>query len=174
MRRDGVVSDALNRGRRRRRAEPAWVQGEALAEVRYVGQAYELQVELPEGEVTGETLRLCAERFHEAHRRVYGQSDPDGALELVSVRVRHRAALPAPERLRVPMGDGTPPGERMAYFDELGRRVPTPVWARSALVAGQRIAGPAIVEQADTTTVAYPGQELRVDDEGNLLLETGV
>jgi N-methylhydantoinase A len=72
------------------------------------------------------------------------------------------------------MADGTPPSERSVYFDELGRRVPTPVWSRWALSPGQRLPGPAIVEQPDTTTVVYPGQTLRVDDEGSLLIETGV
>ena len=52
-------------------------------------------------------------------------------------------------------------------------RVPTPVWSRAALAVGQRLVGPAIVEQPDTTTVVYPGQALRVDASGSLLIETG-
>ena len=101
-------------------------------------------------------------------------SDPSGAVELVSVRVGHRAALRSPERLRVPMGDGTPPSERSVYFEELGRRVSTPIWSRWALSPGQCLPGPAIVEQPDTTTVVYPGHTLRVDDEGSLLIATDV
>jgi N-methylhydantoinase A len=148
---------------------PEDVRTSRVAELRYVGQAYELQVDLPDGPVGPATVAACAERFHAAHRAVYGQSDPGGAVEMVSVRVQQRAALPAPERLRVPMADGTAPTERLAYFAEVGR-VATPVWSRWALTPGQRLLGPAIVEQPDTTTVVYPGQELRVDDEGNLLV----
>ncbi|HEY3081541.1 MAG TPA: hypothetical protein VGM69_16750, partial [Chloroflexota bacterium] len=74
--------------------------------------------------------------------------------------------------MRVATGDGTPPTERPVYFEELGGRVPTPVWARTALVPGQRLTGPAIVEQADTTTVVYPGQALEVDAAGNLIMHT--
>ena len=160
MARDGIAASAVAKSR--------------VAELRYVGQSYELAVDVPDGPVTAETVAACGARFHEAHRRVYGQSDPDGTVELVSVRVGHRAALPSPERLRVPMADGTPPSERAVYFEELGRRVPTPVWSRWALAPRQRLAGPAIVEQPDTTTVVYPDQTLHVDDEGSLLIETGV
>jgi N-methylhydantoinase A len=158
MRRDGVASGAVRVSR--------------VAELRYVGQSYELQVPIPDGPVGPGTVAACAERFHLVHRSHYGQSDPGGAVEMVSVRVQQRAALPGPERLLVPTGDGTPPFERLAYFPELGR-VATPVWSRGALAIGQRLAGPAIVEQPDTTTVVYPGQALRVDDGGSLLLETG-
>jgi N-methylhydantoinase A len=91
---------------------------------------------------------------------------------MVSVRVQHSAAMPGPEGMRVPTGDGTPPRERSAYFEELGGRVPTPVWTRTALHPGQRLDGPAIVEQADTTTVVYPGQALEVDAAGNLIMHT--
>jgi N-methylhydantoinase A len=158
MRRDGIAPEAVRVSR--------------VAELRYVGQSYELQVPLPEGPTGAATVDACAERFHAVHRAVYGQSDPGGAVELVSLRVQHRAALASPERLLVPSGDGTAPTERAAYFPELGR-VPTPVWSRSALTVGQRLPGPAIVEQPDTTTVVYPGQTLRVDASGSLLIEIG-
>jgi N-methylhydantoinase A len=151
---------------------PELVRVSRVAELRYVGQSYELSVPLPDGPVTPATLEACRQGFHEAHRRIYGQSDPDGAVELVSLRVQHRAAMPGPEEMRPPSGDGTPPSERTAYFEELGGRVATPLWSRAALRPGQRLSGPAIVEQADTTTVAYPGQTLEVDAAGNLILHT--
>ncbi|HEV8632752.1 MAG TPA: hydantoinase/oxoprolinase family protein [Chloroflexota bacterium] len=156
MARDGVAPELVRVGR--------------VAELRYVGQSYELPVPIPEGPVTPATVDECGRRLHEAHRRIYGQSDPGGAVEMVSVRVQHSAAMPGPEGMRVATGDGTPPTERPVYFEELGGRVPTPVWARTALVPGQRLTGPAIVEQADTTTVVYPGQVAEVDAAGNLIL----
>src|SRR6185295_11233150 len=79
MRRDGVA--------------PAAVRVSRIAELRYVGQSYELQIPLPDGPVGSATLAACAERFHAAHAAIYGQSDPDGAVEMVSLRVQHRAAL---------------------------------------------------------------------------------
>lgn len=141
-----------------------------FAEMRYVGQSYELPVTLPDGPLL---LAAVAELFHAAHQAHYGQSDPGGAVELVSVRVAQRAGLPAPSSVRVAVADGTPPTERAAYFEELGCRVATPVWQRSALAVGQRLPGPAIVEQADSTTVVYPGQELSVGEDGSLSIAIG-
>jgi N-methylhydantoinase A len=166
------LSAACAAGMARDGVSPELVQVSRVADLRYVGQSYELSVPLPDGPVTPATLEACRERFHDAHRRIYGQSDPDGAVELVSLRVQQSAAMPGPDGMRPPTGDGTPPTERSAYFEELGRRVPTPVWTRTALRSGQRLDGPAIVEQPDTTTVVYPGQALEVDPVGNLILHT--
>jgi N-methylhydantoinase A len=63
-----------------------------------------------------------------------------------------------------------PLAERSVMF--LGGRCATPVFSRDLLRAGQTIAGPAIVEEAASVTVVNPGQELRVDEYGNLLLAT--
>ena len=47
---------------------------------------------------------------------------------------------------------------------------PTPVYERTLLAPGHEVAGPAIVEQLDSTTVVYPGQQALVDDYGNLII----
>ena len=62
---------------------------------------------------------------------------------------------------------------RAAYFEESAGTVETDIYDRDALSAGARLAGPAIVEQADSTTVIHPGQRARVDALGNLLIEVG-
>ncbi|HEY3081416.1 MAG TPA: hydantoinase/oxoprolinase family protein, partial [Chloroflexota bacterium] len=130
------LSAACGAGMARDGVMPELVRVSRVAELRYVGQSYELSVTVPDGPVTSATVEACGQRFHEAHRRIYGQSDPAGAVEMVSVRVQHSAAMPGPEGMRVPTGDGTPPRERSAYFEELGGRVPTPVWTRTALHPG--------------------------------------
>jgi N-methylhydantoinase A len=166
----GRLSAACAAGMARDGVAPEFVRVSRVAELRYVGQSYELSVPVPEGPITRSTVEECSRRFHEAHRRIYGQSDPDGAVEMISLRVQHSAAMPGPEGMRAATGDGTPPTERPVYFEELGGRVPTPVWSRAALQPGQRLRGPAIVEQPDTTTVVYPGQAAQVDEGGNLIL----
>jgi N-methylhydantoinase A len=159
MRRDDVPAERVRVGR--------------VAELRYVGQSYELAVPIPDGPASPALLVALAAGFHAAHLRLYGQSDPAGAVELVSVRVQHSAALAGPTRLEPPAPDGAPPTERAVYLEERAGRVATPVWARAALTPGQRLDGPAIVEQPDTTTVVYPGQTLEVDAGGSLILHTG-
>ncbi len=157
MARDGVAPDAV--GIRR------------IAELRYAGQSYELQTPIPDGEVTKATIETCCTRFHELHQQHYGQSDPAGAVEFVSLRVQYTHSSLRPSTVRGVQGDGAPHGERPAYFAETGGWVATPVWQRTALRLGQRLSSPAIVEQADSTTVVYPGQTAWPDDAGNLILE---
>ena len=65
---------------------------------------------------------------------------------------------------------GGPVAKRQAYFDEYRDYVETPIYERSSLVPAQRLEGPAIIEQADTTTVVYPEQAVEVDRFGNLIL----
>ncbi|MBN8478291.1 MAG: hydantoinase/oxoprolinase family protein, partial [Burkholderiales bacterium] len=66
------------------------------------------------------------------------------------------------------------PRERhRVWFEESGDYVDTPVYERAVLAPGCTIAGPAIVEQSDTTTIIHPGQRVDVDRYGNLLVHTG-
>jgi N-methylhydantoinase A len=65
-------------------------------------------------------------------------------------------------------------GSRKVYMDEVKDFVPCPVYAREKLQAGNRISGPAIVEQMDTTTVILPDMQATVDPYLNLILETRV
>jgi N-methylhydantoinase A len=147
-----------------------------LAELRYVNQSYELEVPLATGELSAEALARAAEAFHERHEQVYGFALAGRPVELVTLRAVHTARLPA----LAPDG-GLPQGPparatttRRAYFEEVGAYELTLVYLRSTLVEGQEIDGPAIVEQPDTTTVVYPGQMLRVDRAGNLVIRVPV
>ena len=90
-----------------------------------------------------------------------------------------QAGCPA-RRCGAPAG-GQPPHHRVApghleahrdvWFPEAGGVVSVPVYARDRLSPGNRIAGPAIVEQMDATTVILPGQDARVDAYDTLILE---
>jgi N-methylhydantoinase A len=59
------------------------------------------------------------------------------------------------------------------YFAEAAGFVPTPIYRRERLLGGHLIAGPAVIEQMDATTVIPPGQRARVDDRANLVIDTG-
>ncbi|MEK7848430.1 MAG: hydantoinase/oxoprolinase family protein, partial [Chloroflexota bacterium] len=97
-------------------------------------------------------------------------------VEAVSYRVVATVTVPKPQAPPCPPGKGPVSralkGERLAYFGpEEGQR-PTPIYERSRLGAGDEIAGPAIVEQMDSTTVVYPGQRAYVDRLGNIIIQT--
>jgi N-methylhydantoinase A len=84
---------------------------------------------------------------------------------------------------RPPEGEHEPPeaarrGMRRAYFEATAAAsaawAECPVWQREALLAGNSIAGPAIIEEVSATTVLYPGDVARVDREGSLIVEVGL
>jgi N-methylhydantoinase A len=142
-----------------------------FADGRYAGQAYTLAVAglAPAGP---SELAAYVQDFHGAHARVYGHALPSAPVEVVNLRVVQSWRLPEPELLprrqaERPAGAGA---TRRAYFDELGGFVDVPVMTRDGLSSGMRLEGPAIVEQADTTTVVYPGHRLIIDLGRNLVV----
>jgi N-methylhydantoinase A len=145
------------------------------ADVRYVGQNHELTVDAPANRFDAAALAAVKENFSRAHREMYGYASPEKPLELVTFRVRARlavgrhdfAGIDAPSRA----GGALAAATREVYFDEAGGFAACPVYERDGLRPGDALAGPAIVEQMDATTVIPPDFGARVDDQFNLLLQ---
>jgi N-methylhydantoinase A len=134
--------------------------------LRYLGQSYELPVPAP----VPRPERILAD-FHAAHARRFGHADESRPVEAVTLLLR--AVLPgAPLDLAAPPPEPGPArlGSVEAYFDRPRRAA---LYQRERLCPGDRLRGPAIVVQLDTTTVLPPGWSGRVDERGNLLLEGG-
>ena len=163
--------DGAGRGRMREEGVPAdQVRVAYTADMRYIGQAYELEV--PIGvPVTRERVPEILAAFHAVHERVYGYARTQQPVEFVNFRAVHTYPLPRPVVTPAARSTGTLAdarlGERRAYF---GRFMSTAIYERSRLPLGARLEGPAIVEQSDTTTVIPPGVTALVDDAGNLRL----
>ncbi|MDH3700325.1 MAG: hydantoinase/oxoprolinase family protein, partial [Alphaproteobacteria bacterium] len=150
-------------------------------DMRYAGQNFELPV--PVGETDGigtppavpDTAALRG-LFFGVHERSYGFHNPEDPMEIINIRLTAHGRLPKPQQ---PMEDSgeppapTPDHHRPVWFDA-STAVETPVFGRSALRPGQRIEGPAIIEQLDTTTVVFPGDAATVDGRRNLILRVGV
>jgi N-methylhydantoinase A/oxoprolinase/acetone carboxylase beta subunit len=163
--------DAAGRQRMREEGVPAAaVEVRFSADVRYVGQAYELEVPVPTPLVAA-ALDGVRQAFHAVHERVYGYGRPGQPVEFVNFRAVHRHPL-APPAPRPPasapgaVADART-GERRAWFAPAGF-VGTPIYDRARLPVGGRLGGPAIVEQPDTTTVIPPGYTALVETSGNL------
>jgi len=165
----------------------AWFEEEGIAaadrrvnrtvDMRYAGQNYELPVALPDGPVTGATLAALGDGFAEAHRRMYGFVAEEEPVQLVTFRaaavgVVRKAALVAREE-RGPDASAALVGEREVWLPEAGGFVVTPVYERERLAPGNRITGPAVIEQMDSTTLVLPGMAARVERYLNLVLEAG-
>ena len=163
--------DAAGRARMREEgAPPREVRVAYAADMRYVGQAYELEVPIA-APLTRESVAETVAAFHATHERIYGYARPQQVVEFVNFRAVHTYPLPRPVVRPSARTSGTLAdariGERRAYF---GGYVPTALYERVRLPLGARLAGPAIVEQDDTTTVVPPGVTALVDDAGNLRL----
>jgi len=160
----------------------AWVKAEGertarfqwFADLRYFGQNFELILELKRGALEEKALARLVESFHHRHKDHYGYDMRGQPVEIVNLRLVVTAARRAPphERAKARRGDlGQALLEkRNAWFAETGFTA-TPVYDRDRLPAGCRIAGPAIIEQMDTTTVVPPTATLRNDAHGYMHME---
>jgi N-methylhydantoinase A/oxoprolinase/acetone carboxylase beta subunit len=149
---------------------------ERWADCRYVGQGYELRVQAPGGAIDHAWAAAVRDSFERRHEREYFGRFSELDVQLVTVRVTGVGRMPT---LHWPTLGGEPGdvsraqvGEHPVAFalDGGAQRVPTKVFARERLAAGDELPGPAVIEQADSTTLVPPGAEARVDGIGNILV----
>ncbi len=150
-------------------------QTRRVADVRYLGQNYEIGVDAPAGAVDQAWLAEVVEAFHGAHERIYGYRNPGAALELVTFRVEAAADI-ARVSARPLASSGREVSAavvdaRKIHLPEAGGREEVPVYDRSLLEPGHVVDGPAVIEQYDTTTFLLPGQRARVDSFGMIVAE---
>ena len=142
------------------------------ADVRYVGQSYEIAVPLPEPPVVDELLTSVVAEFHAAHEKLFGQSDHQAPVEIISLRARAVGRLPSTPP--APVSGGGPAeqkGERMIRVR--GRVTSAGLYDRASLSVGDILEGPAIVQQPDTTLLLCTGWSATMDDLGNLIAKHG-
>ena len=135
--------------------------------MRYLGQGFDIAVEIPAGKPN---LDAVGAAFHAAHERMYGFSRDDQPVELVNIWVSVEVNLGVASLPEVAAAEtaAEPVSRREVVY--YGQHIVTPVYRREDLGAGSVIAGPAIVEQLDSTTVVWPEQRGTVDRHGQLLL----
>ena len=147
-----------------------------LLDLRYPHQGYTLPVACPADITDADKARL-KHAFDEVHLQVYGQSAPKEDAEIVTFRLQAEIEVPRLELPALAHGDGRAEralkGERPLFDIDDNRFVRAAVYDRQALMAGDRIAGPAIIDQFDATTVLLGGQTATVDDTATLIIQTG-
>jgi N-methylhydantoinase A len=144
------------------------------ADMRYVGQEHAVTVELPLDLFAAQDRDGIKRRFDAVHEVRYGYSAPAEKAEIVSLRSAITGLLRKPAFEPIASGEGKPPreafrGARPVYFAE--GLVDTPSWDRAALLAGNRIDGPALIEEYASTTVVHPGDVVTVDAFGDLVID---
>lgn len=139
------------------------------ADVRYIGQAFDIEVELGNDKNSIADLTDC---FHQTYDSLFKRSDPDQPAELINLRLRIVGKVTKPALPKIaPADDNLAPesvSTRPVYLG--GAWHQAKVFDRSLLRAGQHIAGPAIIEQFDTTAVVTPDYTAEVDPHGLLIL----
>ncbi len=142
-----------------------------LARFRYAWQDNDVEVIVEGAVFDGSALDQAVKRFHEQHLFEFGHSNPEDRVELVAVGLEAYGVLDSGAAGVVATVDGTaqPAEYREVYFTGPGR-VQTPVYLRPSLPPGTVIAGPAIIEEREATTVVIPDTTVRVDDDLNLLI----
>ena len=147
---------------------------ERFADLRYLGQSYEITVPV-EGRGGGKGEGGLRRRFDALHQARFGTSNPARPAEIVTLRVRAIGRVESPPATSAPRGgrDGSRAraGTRGMVFE--GRKARGALYDRALLRAGDRFRGPALVSEFSGTTVLPPGWVCRVDGRGNLICEGG-
>jgi len=146
------------------------------ADLRYVGQGYELKTPIPAGTLDGPAMENVWQDFHSLHRREYGHGFPDNPIEVVNIRLIGVGAMPKLETLKAPQNGSLPKAHiktRECVFRVDGELKPyeTTFFRRHELPVGVPIPGPAIFLQKDSTTVVPPRWTAMVDHIGNVILQ---
>ena len=142
-------------------------------DARYVGQGYELTVPVPAGPLDAAALGRVRAAFDEIYAARYGYAQPKEPVEVVTWKL---SAVGGSPRVSLAKAADTPAaggvkGRRRAYFPETGGWIDCPIYDRYKLAAGLEIAGPAIVEERESTSVLPPGAVATVDEYANLIVE---
>jgi N-methylhydantoinase A len=144
------------------------------ADMRFVGQGFELVTALPAGPYTSASGGAIRDAFLETYRQLFGKVPPVAAIEIINIRV----AVSAPTGDgRLKTDSGTRPAgkalksKRRAWVSTLDAYVEVPVYDRGALMVGDVVEGPAIVEEASSTLIVPPNGRAVTDSSGNIVVD---
>ncbi|PLR86809.1 5-oxoprolinase [Bacillus canaveralius] len=143
------------------------------AELRYEGQEHTVKIEIPAGDLKPSDIAGIAAKFGNAHEQQYGHQTND-PVEIVTLRVRAVGVLAKPRIAKLEAGKGDAAaarkGSRPVFQASTNSTVEYAVYDRFELLAGDEVAGPAIIEEPSHTTVLHKGDVLTVGEYGELAI----
>ncbi|MFX0097275.1 MAG: hydantoinase/oxoprolinase family protein [Candidatus Hodarchaeota archaeon] len=143
-------------------------------DMRYVGQSYELNIDVPDGKIDEGVLRTLEERFHQLHEERYGYSAEGESTEIVNLRlIATGSSRPLGTKKKAKKGKDASRAKkhkREVYFEKEDKKVRCNIYDRYRLDPGNQIYGPAIIEQEDTTTLIQSNQMVEVDAYDQLVI----
>jgi N-methylhydantoinase A len=148
-----------------------------LADGRFLGQGFDLVVDLPDGPYDGRDAeavrRALTSAFEAAYREKFSLTPPDVPVEFINIRVAVRAPVSGSEVVlqgRSRRGDSPVKGRRPVWFPEANGFVDTTVYDRMRLAVGDQFPGPAVIEEEGSTLVVPPRAGFAVAATGNIVV----
>ena len=150
---------------------------ERSADMRYVGQGFEIVVPVPGGKLGPGLQETLAATFSETYKSLFGRILTDVPVETITWRLSASEPPPRPDiRFRTaesPAHAGGVKGERPVFLTEEGRFIDCPVFDRYGLEPGATVNGPAIVEEREATVFVGPDARCAIDEHLNLVMSLG-
>ena len=156
-------------------AAPDQIVLRRFLDMRYRGQEYTLPVPIMEDLRAIADFNAIRSRFDQLHQEHYGHSAPKEPVMMVNLRL---SALGRFEN-RLPLAssssdsDGGERGKRPVIFDAAQQAVSCPIFVRSGFKPGDRLEGPAVIEEVGATILLYPGDKMDVNEFGHLVIDVG-
>jgi N-methylhydantoinase A len=160
-----------------------WLEGEGIPEVsqrvsfnvdmRYYRQGYEIPVDIDPALLAGDGMAMLADRFNDLHEQYYRFRMEDTTCEIVNLRAIGYGDVPKPRLGEAEDDAGADPSQAVTDEHEVyfgGEWLPTRIYDRSKLEPGNRVEGPAVITEFDSTTVVLSGYAAEVDRYLNLII----
>ena len=139
-------------------------------DMRYVGQVHECTVEIDKFKITPRTTKKILDAFHTRHEQLFTYAEPHNVVEVVNLESTVYGIVDKPTPRKLTSGKGRPTraqtGKRPMIFNPSGKSTTGKVYDGSQLAAGDKITGPAVIEEATTTIVIEPGWRCELDPSG--------
>lgn len=143
-----------------------------MADIRYAGQAWDLQVSVPISLKDANGFDEIKKKFEEAHYKTYHYVLEDEEIKIVNLRLSATGILPKLELKKhelAPSSEKAFKGTREVYFDR--KKYETSIYSRDLLGPGSEVMGPAIIEEYASTVVVLPGDHAVIDEYMNIIIE---
>jgi N-methylhydantoinase A len=152
-------------------AEPGAIVRRRSADMRYVGQGFEIAVPVP-GSLSPTSEAEITAAFVEVYQRKFGGQIPGGRIEVLNWRLEAAAPIPWPDVLKLSSTTKSSgvSSSRKAYFSDLGGFVETPVYRDAHVAVREAQSGPALIEQPGSTLVIGPADTFEIDKFGNVII----
>lgn len=155
--------------------EPSDIKTQAFFDLRYIGQEFFLTIPVSEQEITAGDIGAIRASFDNLHDMRYGHKATEEPLEIVNIRLtayglRKKVAISEKKKA---VGDEKIKEHRDIFITDSGNPVKCPIYEREALTVGDRVEGPAIIEEYASTTFLSFGDEASISEFDDIIITVG-